>query len=173
VTAIDSALAGYVPRSSPPEGHHSTSAAGSWLSLATQQKTAADQVESAIRQIRAAVDQLAAGQSQRAATAERLEGLAADLETALHSDDEGTLADEAISRPNATILFSRQLQSVVGQQSGSRLSRNVMANGPVSRFRAGAGQDRRRGSTGPGGRREHRQVAGALVRHAGRHGHAS
>ena len=51
--------------------------------LATQQqKSAADQVDGAIQQIRQAADQLAAEQSQWAASAERLEGLVAEIESA-------------------------------------------------------------------------------------------
>jgi methyl-accepting chemotaxis protein len=56
--------------------------------LATQQqKSAADQVDSAIQQIREAADQLAAEQNQWAMTAERLDTLVEDLESALREDD--------------------------------------------------------------------------------------
>jgi methyl-accepting chemotaxis protein len=56
--------------------------------LATQQqKSAADQVDSAIQQIREAADQLAAEQTQWAVTAERLDALVEDLESALREDD--------------------------------------------------------------------------------------
>jgi methyl-accepting chemotaxis protein len=56
--------------------------------LATQQqKSAADQVDSAIQQIREAAEQLAAEQSQWAVTAERLDTLVEDLESALREDD--------------------------------------------------------------------------------------
>jgi methyl-accepting chemotaxis protein len=56
--------------------------------LATQQqKSAADQVDSAIQQIREAADQLAAEQNQWAVTAERLDTLVEDLESALREDD--------------------------------------------------------------------------------------
>ncbi len=56
--------------------------------LATQQqKSAADQVESAIMQIREAADQLAAEQTQRTGTAERLETLVAELESAMENAD--------------------------------------------------------------------------------------
>jgi len=55
--------------------------------LATrQQKSAADQVDSAIQQIRKAADQLAGEQTQWAATAERLENLVGELESALQED---------------------------------------------------------------------------------------
>jgi methyl-accepting chemotaxis protein len=56
--------------------------------LATQQqKTAADQVDSAILQIRHGADQLAAELAQRASTAERLEWLVDEIETALREGD--------------------------------------------------------------------------------------
>jgi methyl-accepting chemotaxis protein len=56
--------------------------------LATQQqKSAADQVDSAIQQIREAADQLASEQTQWAATAERLETLVVELDSALRADD--------------------------------------------------------------------------------------
>ena len=56
--------------------------------LATQQqKSAADQVASAIQQIREAADQLAAEQTQWAATAERLETLVVELDSALQDND--------------------------------------------------------------------------------------
>jgi methyl-accepting chemotaxis protein len=56
--------------------------------LATQQqKSAADQVDSAIQQIREAADQLASEQSQWAATAERLETLVVELDSALQDND--------------------------------------------------------------------------------------
>jgi methyl-accepting chemotaxis protein len=52
--------------------------------LATQQqKSAADQVATAIVQIRQAADRLAAEQAERAATSERVEGLVAELDSAL------------------------------------------------------------------------------------------
>jgi methyl-accepting chemotaxis protein len=52
--------------------------------LATrQQKSAADQVDSAVQQIRAAADHLASEQAQWAATAERLETLVNELDSAL------------------------------------------------------------------------------------------
>jgi methyl-accepting chemotaxis protein len=52
--------------------------------LATQQqKSAADQVDSAIQQIRDAADQLAAEQTQWSATAERLDTLVGELDSAL------------------------------------------------------------------------------------------
>src|SRR6266851_3846562 len=55
--------------------------------LATQQqKSAADQVDGAIQQIRDAADQLAAEQTQWSATAERLDILVVDLESALRED---------------------------------------------------------------------------------------
>jgi methyl-accepting chemotaxis protein len=53
------------------------------LLAAQQQKSAADQVDSAILQIRQGADQLATAQTQRAATAERLESLVDEIETAL------------------------------------------------------------------------------------------
>jgi methyl-accepting chemotaxis protein len=57
--------------------------------LATQQqKSAVDQVDGAIQQIRQAADQLAAEQSQWAASAERLEGLVAEIESALINGNE-------------------------------------------------------------------------------------
>ena len=57
--------------------------------LATQQqKSAADQVDNAIQQIREAADQLASEQTQWAATAERLEGLVVELDSALQDNDE-------------------------------------------------------------------------------------
>jgi methyl-accepting chemotaxis protein len=57
--------------------------------LATQQqKSAADQVDSAIQQIRDAADQLAAEQTQWSVTAERLDTLVDDLESALRDDGE-------------------------------------------------------------------------------------
>ena len=56
--------------------------------LATQQqKSAADQVDNAIQQIREAADQLASEQTQWAATAERLEGLVVELDSALQAND--------------------------------------------------------------------------------------
>jgi methyl-accepting chemotaxis protein len=56
--------------------------------LATQQqKSAADQVDSAIQQIREAADQLASEQTQWAATAERLETLVVELDSALQDND--------------------------------------------------------------------------------------
>ena len=56
--------------------------------LATQQqKSAADQVDSAIQQIREAADQLASEQTQWAATAERLEALVVELDSALQDND--------------------------------------------------------------------------------------
>jgi methyl-accepting chemotaxis protein len=56
--------------------------------LATQQqKTAADQVDGAILQIRHGADQLAAELAQRASTAERLESLVDEIETALREGD--------------------------------------------------------------------------------------
>jgi methyl-accepting chemotaxis protein len=56
--------------------------------LATQQqKSAADQVDSAIQQIREAADQLASEQTQWAATAERLETLVVELDSALRDND--------------------------------------------------------------------------------------
>ena len=56
--------------------------------LATQQqKSAADQVDNAIQQIREAADQLASEQTQWAATAERLEGLVVELDSALQDND--------------------------------------------------------------------------------------
>jgi methyl-accepting chemotaxis protein len=56
--------------------------------LATQQqKSAADQVDTAIQQIREAADQLASEQTQWAATAERLETLVIELDSALQDDD--------------------------------------------------------------------------------------
>jgi methyl-accepting chemotaxis protein len=55
--------------------------------LATQQqKSAADQVDGAIQQIRAAADKLAAEQTQWAATAERLDTLVGELDSALRGD---------------------------------------------------------------------------------------
>jgi methyl-accepting chemotaxis protein len=74
--------------------------------LATQQqKTAADQVDGAILQIRHGADQLAAELAQRATTAERLESLVDEIETALREGDHGTapLADTngAASRADA------------------------------------------------------------------------
>ncbi len=57
--------------------------------LATQQqKSAADQVDGAIQQIRDASDQLAAEQMRWSATAERLDTLVAELDSALHSGAE-------------------------------------------------------------------------------------
>jgi methyl-accepting chemotaxis protein len=63
--------------------------------LATQQqKSAADQVDGAIQQIRQAADQLAAEQGQWAASAERLEVLVAEIESALsHGSDAGLGGD--------------------------------------------------------------------------------
>jgi methyl-accepting chemotaxis protein len=55
---------------------------------AQQQKSAADQVDMAIQQIRQAADQLAAEQTQWSATAERLDTLVEELETALRDDAE-------------------------------------------------------------------------------------
>ena len=56
--------------------------------LATQQqKSAADQVDGAIQQIREAADQLASEQTQWAATAERLETLVIELDSALQEND--------------------------------------------------------------------------------------
>jgi hypothetical protein len=57
------------------------------LLAAQQQKTAADQVDASILQIRQGADQLASAQSQRAATAERLESLIEEIETALRAGD--------------------------------------------------------------------------------------
>jgi methyl-accepting chemotaxis protein len=54
---------------------------------AQQQKTAADQVDGAILQIRNGADQLAAELAQRATTAERLESLVDEIETALRAGD--------------------------------------------------------------------------------------
>jgi methyl-accepting chemotaxis protein len=52
--------------------------------LATQQqKSAADQVDSAIQQIRDAADQLAAEQARWSGTAERLEKLVNEVDSAL------------------------------------------------------------------------------------------
>jgi methyl-accepting chemotaxis protein len=56
---------------------------GESLLAAQQQKTAADQADASILQIRQGADQLAAAQSQRASTAERLETLVDEIETAL------------------------------------------------------------------------------------------
>ncbi len=57
--------------------------------LATQQqKSAADLADSAIQQIRDAADKLAAEQNQWAGTSQRLEAMVADLESALHHDEE-------------------------------------------------------------------------------------
>jgi methyl-accepting chemotaxis protein len=53
--------------------------------VAQQQKSAADQVDAATQQIREAAEQLAAEQAQWAATAERLERLVDDIETALQA----------------------------------------------------------------------------------------
>jgi methyl-accepting chemotaxis protein len=56
--------------------------------LATQQqKSAADQVDGAIQQIRESADQLAAEQTQWSATAERLDKLVEELESALRDGD--------------------------------------------------------------------------------------
>jgi methyl-accepting chemotaxis protein len=54
---------------------------------AQQQKTAADQVDGAILQIRNGADQLATELAQRASTAERLESLVDEIETALREGD--------------------------------------------------------------------------------------
>ena len=60
--------------------------------LATQQqKSAADQVDGAIQQIRESADQLAAEQTQWSATAERLDKLVEELDSALRDGDEGSL----------------------------------------------------------------------------------
>jgi methyl-accepting chemotaxis protein len=56
---------------------------GESLLAAQQQKSAADQADTAILQIRQGADQLANAQSQRSATAERLEALVDEIETAL------------------------------------------------------------------------------------------
>jgi methyl-accepting chemotaxis protein len=57
--------------------------------LATQQqKSAADQVDTAIQQIRDAADQLAAEQTRWSATAERLDSLVSELDSALQVDGE-------------------------------------------------------------------------------------
>jgi hypothetical protein len=56
---------------------------GESLLAAQQQKTAADQADASILQIRQGADQLATAQSQRASTAERLETLVDEIETAL------------------------------------------------------------------------------------------
>jgi Methyl-accepting chemotaxis protein (MCP) signalling domain len=53
------------------------------LLAAQQQKTAADQADASILQIRQGADQLATAQTQRASTAERLETLVDEIETAL------------------------------------------------------------------------------------------
>ncbi len=56
--------------------------------LATQQqKSAADQVDTAIQQIRGGADQLVEEQAQWSGTAERLEQLVAEVESALQADD--------------------------------------------------------------------------------------
>jgi methyl-accepting chemotaxis protein len=60
---------------------------GESLLAAQQQKSAADQVDTAILQIRQGADQLASAQSQRATTAERLESLIEEIETALRAGD--------------------------------------------------------------------------------------
>jgi methyl-accepting chemotaxis protein len=57
------------------------------LLAAQQQKSAADQADTAILQIRQGADQLASAQSQRATTAERLESLIEEIETALRAGD--------------------------------------------------------------------------------------
>jgi hypothetical protein len=53
------------------------------LLAAQQQKTAADQADASILQIRQGADQLATAQSQRATTAERLESLVDEIDSAL------------------------------------------------------------------------------------------
>jgi methyl-accepting chemotaxis protein len=61
--------------------------------LATaQQKSAADQVEGAIQQIRAAADHLAAEQAQWSGTAEQLDTLVRELDSALRVDDRSAAA---------------------------------------------------------------------------------
>jgi methyl-accepting chemotaxis protein len=58
--------------------------------LATQQqKSAADQVDGAIQQIRESAEQLAAEQTQWSATAERLDKLVEELESALQDGGDG------------------------------------------------------------------------------------
>jgi uncharacterized protein YukE len=55
--------------------------------LATQQqKSAADQVDTAIQQIRNAADQFAGEQTRWSATAERLDTLVSELDSALRVD---------------------------------------------------------------------------------------
>ena len=67
--------------------------------LATQQqKSAADQVDSAIQQIRESADQLATEQIQWASTAERLDTLVSELESALR-DDGALSANGAVGTP--------------------------------------------------------------------------
>jgi methyl-accepting chemotaxis protein len=58
--------------------------------VAQQQKSAADQVDAAARQIRDAADHLAAEQAQWAATAQRLEQLVTEIETALQPAETGS-----------------------------------------------------------------------------------
>ena len=52
-----------------------------------QQKSAADQVDAAARQIRDAADHLASEQAQWATTAQRLEQLVTEIETALQTTE--------------------------------------------------------------------------------------
>jgi methyl-accepting chemotaxis protein len=59
--------------------------------LATQQqKSAADQVDGAIQQIRDAADQLVAEQAQWSDTAERLDTLVSELDSAFRADGDRT-----------------------------------------------------------------------------------
>jgi hypothetical protein len=69
--------------------------------LATaQQKSAADQVDGAIQQIRDAADHLAAEQAQWSATAEQLDTLVRQLDSALQVDggDAGPVPGEPAAR---------------------------------------------------------------------------
>jgi methyl-accepting chemotaxis protein len=69
--------------------------------LATaHQKSAADQVDGAIQQIRDAADHLVAQQAQWSGTAEQLDTLVRELDSALHVDDGDTVLvlEEAVAR---------------------------------------------------------------------------
>jgi methyl-accepting chemotaxis protein len=75
---------------------------GESLLAAEQQRSAAGQVDTAMLQIRHGADQLAATLAQRAATAERLDSLVDEIETALREGDAETAAPAARSGPAAS-----------------------------------------------------------------------
>src|SRR5450631_1937713 len=151
--------------------------------LATQQqKSAADQVDSAIQQIRDGADQLSEEQTQWTSTAERLDTLVAELDTALRVDGgERRRANLCAAPGGVGSLRDARRACAGGGRPGRRDGRPRVAAGdarraeharpdPAGRRPCAAARAPAGGTAGPAACRPSRRPPGRLCDRRGEHG---